>query len=91
LRSRSARCARSARLGGEEPFVRAAGALTGQGDPALALEIIELGLLRYPSSAALARLRQEALHGLAELHQQLDPFRFIVYAELADIQTGPVG
>ncbi len=76
--------------GGEEPFVRAAGVLTGQGDHALALEIIEPGLLRYPDSAALARLRQDALRGLVELHQQLDPFRFIVYAELAGIEIGPV-
>ena len=76
--------------GGEEPFVRAAGALTGRGDHALALEIIEPGLVRYPASAALAQLRQDALRGLAELHQQLDPFRFIVYAELAGLELGPV-
>jgi glyoxylase-like metal-dependent hydrolase (beta-lactamase superfamily II) len=76
--------------GGEEPFVRAARALTGQGDHALALEIIEPGLLRYPASAALERLRRDALRGLAELHQQLDPFRFIVYAELAGLEIGPV-
>ena len=76
--------------GGEEPFTRAAGELIGQGDHALALELIEPGLLRYPSSSALARLRLDALRGLAELHQQLDPFRFIVYAELAGIEIGPV-
>ncbi|MBV9383718.1 MAG: MBL fold metallo-hydrolase [Streptosporangiaceae bacterium] len=76
--------------GGEEPFVRAAGVLTGQGDHALALEIIEPGLLRYPSSAALARLRQDTLRRLAELHQQLDPFRFLIYSELAGLEIGPV-
>lgn len=76
--------------GGEEPFARAAGALVAQGDHALALELIEPGLARYPASAALARLRQDALRGLAELHQQLDPFRFIVYAELAGLELGPV-
>ena len=41
-------------------------------------------------SAELARLRQTALLRLAELHQQLDPFRFLVYAELAGIEIGPV-
>jgi hypothetical protein len=41
----------------------------GRANPALAPEIIELGLLRYPSSAALTPLRQEAPRGLAELHQ----------------------
>ena len=70
--------------------MRAAGVLAGQGDHALALEIIEPGLLRYPASAALAQLRQDALRSLAELHQQLDPFRFIVYAELAGLEIGPV-
>ena len=77
--------------GGEEPFVRAAGVLIEQGDHALAVEITEPGLLRYPASAALARLRQDALRGLVELHQQLDPFRLIAYAELADLEIGPVG
>ena len=76
--------------GGEEPFVRAAGVLAGQGDHALALEIIEPGLLRYPASAALAQLRQDALRSLAELHPQLDPFRVFVYAELAGLEIGPV-
>ena len=47
-------------------------------------------MLRYPASVALARLRQDALRGLAELHQQLDPSRFIVYAELAGLEIGPV-
>ena len=46
--------------------------------------------LRYPASAALARLRDDALRALAELHQQLDPFRFIVYAELPGLEIGPV-
>jgi glyoxylase-like metal-dependent hydrolase (beta-lactamase superfamily II) len=76
--------------GGEEPFVRAASVLIGQGDHALALEITEPGLLRYPASAELARLRQDALRGLVELHQQLDPFRLIAYAELAGLEIGPV-
>lgn len=51
---------------------------------------IEPGLLRYPDSAALVGLRHTALRRMAELHQQLDPFRFLVYAELAAIEVGPV-
>ena len=74
----------------EEPFVRAATTLIGQGDHALALDIITPGLLRHPASTALAGLRQTALHRLMERYQQTDPFRFLIYAELAGAEIGPV-
>ncbi len=74
----------------EEPFVNAAATLIGQGDHALALDIITPGLLRHPASAALAELRQTALHRLMERYQQTDPFRFLIYAELAGTEIGPV-
>ena len=77
-------------LGGgrEDSFVAAAATLAGQGDHALALEIISPGLLRYPASAALQDLRRRVLRRLLAQHQQ-DPFRFLIYAELAGIETGP--
>jgi glyoxylase-like metal-dependent hydrolase (beta-lactamase superfamily II) len=71
-------------------YATAAAALIGQGNPALALEIIEPGLLRHPASAVLTDLRRAALHRLMERHQQLDPFRFLVYAEQAGAEIGPV-
>jgi hypothetical protein len=74
----------------EEPFVNAAATLIGQGDHALALDIITPGLLRHPASAALAELRLTALHRLMERYQQTDPFRFLIYAELAGAEIGPV-
>jgi glyoxylase-like metal-dependent hydrolase (beta-lactamase superfamily II) len=74
----------------EEPFVNAAATLIGQGDHALALDIITPGLLRHPASAALAELRQTALHRLMERYQLTDPFRFLIYAELAGTEIGPV-
>ena len=40
--------------GREEQFAAAAATLIGQGDYALALEIIQPGLLRHPASIALA-------------------------------------
>jgi glyoxylase-like metal-dependent hydrolase (beta-lactamase superfamily II) len=76
--------------GGHGQFVAAAAALIERREPALALELIEPGLLRYPGSAELARLQHAALRRLAELNQQLDPFRFLVYAELAGLEIGPV-
>ena len=78
--------------GKAEAFVTAAATLVGQGDLALALEILYPGLLRYPDSSELAELRQAVLLRLMEQRQLLDPFGFLVYAELAGAaQLSPVG
>lgn len=76
--------------GREDAFTAAARTLIGQGDHAVALQIIEPGLLRHPASHELAGLRRTALHRLMEQTQQLDPFRFLIYAELAGAEIGPV-
>jgi glyoxylase-like metal-dependent hydrolase (beta-lactamase superfamily II) len=77
--------------GSDEPFAAAAATLIGQGDHGLALEtIIRPGLLRHPASITLAGLRRTALHRLMEQNQQFDPFKFLIYAELADAEIGPV-
>ena len=52
--------------GRDEPFAAAAATLIGQGDHALALQIIQPGLLRHPASTTLAGLRATALHRLME-------------------------
>jgi glyoxylase-like metal-dependent hydrolase (beta-lactamase superfamily II) len=77
--------------GRQERFVDAAASLIGQGDHALALEIIKPGLLRYPASSTLAELHRTALHRLMEQYQQSDPFKFLIYAEQAGAELGPVG
>ncbi len=77
--------------GQEEQFASAAATLIGQGDYALALEIIQPGLLRHPASVTLAGLRRTTLHRLMEQYQQFDPFKFLIYAELAGAEIGPVG
>jgi glyoxylase-like metal-dependent hydrolase (beta-lactamase superfamily II) len=77
--------------GRPERFADAAATLIAQGDYALALEIIKPGLLRYPASSALAELRRAALHRLMERYQQSDPFKFLIYAEQAGAELGPVG
>ena len=76
--------------GREEQFAAAAATLIGQGDHALALQIIQPGLLRHPASSTLAGLRATALHRLMEQYQQFDPFKFLIYAELAGAEIGPV-
>ncbi len=74
----------------EEAFVRSARALLAQGDHALALRLAELGRLTYPSSPALSELRTRALDGLRARHQQLNPFKFIIYSEWAGADLLPV-
>jgi glyoxylase-like metal-dependent hydrolase (beta-lactamase superfamily II) len=76
--------------GRDEQFAAAAATLIGQGDHALALQIIQPGLLRHPASTTLAGLRRTALHRLMERYQQTDPFKFLIYAELAGAEIGPV-
>jgi glyoxylase-like metal-dependent hydrolase (beta-lactamase superfamily II) len=76
--------------GRPELFASAARTLLDQRDPALALEISSAGLVRHPEDAGLADLRQQALYRLMERHQLQDPFRFLIYAELAGVEIGPV-
>jgi glyoxylase-like metal-dependent hydrolase (beta-lactamase superfamily II) len=76
--------------GGEAPFVRAARDLEARGDAALALRIAELGLARHPASAALSQTRERALTTLREIYSQTNPFRFIVYSEMAGRSLDPV-
>jgi glyoxylase-like metal-dependent hydrolase (beta-lactamase superfamily II) len=76
--------------GKPERFADAARALLAQRDAALALELATAGLSRHPQNADLALLRLQALHRLMERHQLQDPFRFLIYAELAGVEIGPV-
>ena len=76
--------------GKPERFASAARTLLAQGDSALALEITSAGLARHPDAPELAQLRQQALHRLMERHQLQDPFRFLIYADLARAEIGPV-
>jgi hypothetical protein len=69
-------------LGGrkEHSFVTAAKTLLNQGDHALALALLNSGLLTYPTSQRLADLRRQAL----------DPFKFVLYSEWAGAELLPV-
>ena len=74
----------------EDSFRRAADRLEQHGDPALALRIAELGLVRYPSSVALLSSRARALTTLRQINSQMNPFRFIVYSEWSGKALAPV-
>src|SRR5262249_54460240 len=79
-------------LGGqrEDAFVRTVRGLSERGDDVLALKLAQLGLARYPSSDALAALRRRELDNMRLRHQQLSPFKFIIYSEWAGAELSPV-
>src|SRR5215468_6101000 len=79
-------------LGGhrEDAFVRTVRGLAERGDDVLALKLADLGLVRYPSSEALTTLRRRALDNLRLRHQQMSPFKFIIYSEWAGAELPPV-
>jgi glyoxylase-like metal-dependent hydrolase (beta-lactamase superfamily II) len=74
----------------EDSFRRAADRLDERGDSALALRIVELGLVRYPNSVALSKSRARSLATLRQINSQMNPFRFIVYSEWAGKTLAPV-
>src|SRR5215510_8701519 len=79
-------------LGGqrEDAFVRTVRGLAERGDDVLALKLADLGLMRYPSSEALTTLRRRALDNMRLRHQQMSPFKFIIYSEWAGAELPPV-
>ncbi len=79
-------------LGGqrEDAFVRTVRGLAAHGDDVLALKLADLGLVRYPSSEALTTLRHRALDTMRLRHQQMSPFKFIIYSEWAGAELPPV-
>ena len=64
--------------------------LAEHGDDVLALKLADLGLVRYPSSEALTTLRRRALDNMRLRHQQMSPFKFIIYSEWAGAELTPV-
>lgn len=74
----------------EDAFVRSVRALAERGDDVLALKLAQLGLVRYPSSETLEALRHRALDNLRLRHQQMSPFKFIIYSEWAGAELSPV-
>ncbi len=76
--------------GTDAPFARAADDLTSRGDADMALQIAEIGLARYPASTALKASREGALTMLRSRYSQMNPFRFIIYSEMAGKSLPPV-
>ena len=68
--------------GSAEALTQAVTTLIDRGDLALGLRLAELGLMRHAGHQDLVAARQRALTGL-RLKNQFNPFKFIVYSELA--------
>ena len=73
--------------GREDAFRRAAESLSARGDYGMALRIADLGLAAHPSSRELADEKRRALEGL-QARYQFNPFKFIIYSELAHEEVG---
>jgi glyoxylase-like metal-dependent hydrolase (beta-lactamase superfamily II) len=71
--------------GQEAAFARSTRALLEQGAEAVALKLVDLGLLNYPGSRALGEIRRDVLDRLRLRYQALNPFKFIVYSEWAGV------
>jgi glyoxylase-like metal-dependent hydrolase (beta-lactamase superfamily II) len=68
--------------GNAEVLARVAVNLADRGDLAMSLKVADLGLATHPLDRALVVARARALEGL-RVKNQLSPFKFIVYSELA--------
>lgn len=68
--------------GSADALGRAVRTLVERGDHALGLRVADLGLARHSSHPELLAARQRALAGL-RLKNQFNPFKFIIYSELA--------
>jgi hypothetical protein len=74
----------------EGAFERTVRTLVEQGDYVVALKLADLGRTSYPASDALAALRRQALDRLRARHQQLNPFKFIIYSEWVGATLTPI-
>ena len=53
-------------------------------------KLVDLGLLTPSGQPGAAELRRRALDGLRARHQQLNPFKFIIYSEWAGADLRPI-
>jgi glyoxylase-like metal-dependent hydrolase (beta-lactamase superfamily II) len=72
-------------------FHTAAAELARRGEHALALRILDLGLLSHPGTPDLNDLRQAVLQRMLERNQMLNPFKFAYYAGLTNLELASAG
>jgi hypothetical protein len=77
--------------GASESFLTAGIELARRAEHALALHVIDLGLIRHPQATGLIDFRRLVLDRLVAQNQFLDPFKFIHYASRAELNLEPAG
>ncbi|MEM9193296.1 MAG: MBL fold metallo-hydrolase [Myxococcota bacterium] len=75
--------------GSAERWENAIASLVDRGDFSVAWRLSESAVLQYPDRAVLQELRQAALHGLRERYAATNPFKLIVFSELAGVEVPP--
>jgi glyoxylase-like metal-dependent hydrolase (beta-lactamase superfamily II) len=75
--------------GRDDAFARAAESLNARGDYGMGLRVAELGLTAHPASAPLNHEKERALGGLRARYQ-LNPFKFIIYSQMAHHELAEV-
>jgi glyoxylase-like metal-dependent hydrolase (beta-lactamase superfamily II) len=71
-------------------FVAASEDLLRRGDNILAARIAKLGTLQYPKDAGVKDVYLAALNRLRDKNHLINPFKFMVYSEMADKELKPV-
>ncbi|MFE2531410.1 MBL fold metallo-hydrolase [Streptomyces sp. NPDC059371] len=65
-------------------------ALAERGEQAVALHIVDLGLVSHQDDAGLVALRQNLLESMVAQNQMLNPFKFMHYASRSALELNPV-
>lgn len=71
-------------------FINASENLLHRGDNHLAVRIAKLGTLRYPADKKMQKIYIAALDRLRDKNQLINPFKFMVYSEMAGKELTPV-
>ena len=75
--------------GDQQALARAAETLADRGDFGASLRIAEFGLSVHKASVPLGAVRRRALEGL-RVKYQYNPFKFIIYSEMAGEELPPI-
>ncbi|MGW5266874.1 MBL fold metallo-hydrolase [Microbispora sp. NPDC004025] len=75
--------------GSAAAFVTAGRELARRGEHPLALHVVELGLSSHAGAPDLVGLRQSLLESMVARNQMLNPFKFMHYAALANLELAP--
>jgi len=71
-------------------FIRAGKNLLKRGDNVLAVRMARLGTLRYPKNMEMIEVYQRALNRLRDKNHLINPFKFMIYSEMGNMELKPL-